>query len=53
METWTFFAGTDLCPRALAMSPIKGGEGNTEFLMRLRLGGTPGDLGAALAGLEL
>jgi 23S rRNA (cytidine1920-2'-O)/16S rRNA (cytidine1409-2'-O)-methyltransferase len=53
VETWIFFAGTDLHPRALAVSPIKGGEGNTEFLMRLGLGGEPGDLGAALAGLEL
>jgi hypothetical protein len=35
------------------MSPIKGGEGNTEFLLRLALGGEAGDLGAALAGLEL
>ncbi|HJV49653.1 MAG TPA: TlyA family RNA methyltransferase [Geothrix sp.] len=50
-DTWTFFAGTDLRPQALAVSPIKGGEGNTEFLMRLTLGREAGDLGAALAGL--
>jgi 23S rRNA (cytidine1920-2'-O)/16S rRNA (cytidine1409-2'-O)-methyltransferase len=53
VEVWSFFAATDLRPQALAMSPIKGGEGNTEFLLRLALGGAAGDLGAALAGLEL
>jgi 23S rRNA (cytidine1920-2'-O)/16S rRNA (cytidine1409-2'-O)-methyltransferase len=53
METWAFFASTDLRPLALAESPIKGGEGNTEFLLRLALGQGAGDLGAALAGLEL
>jgi len=53
VDTWTFFAGTELRPQALAISPIKGGEGNTEFLMRLRLGQEAGELGAALASLEL
>ncbi|MBI1753391.1 MAG: TlyA family RNA methyltransferase [Acidobacteria bacterium] len=53
VDTWTFFAGTELRPQALALSPIKGGEGNVEFLLRLRLGGEAGDLGAALAGQEL
>jgi 23S rRNA (cytidine1920-2'-O)/16S rRNA (cytidine1409-2'-O)-methyltransferase len=53
VDTWAFFAGTALRPRALAVSPIKGGEGNTEFLMRLGLGHEPGDLGAALSGLGL
>jgi len=53
VDTWTFFAGTELRPQALAISPIKGGEGNTEFLMRLKLGGEAGELGAALASLEL
>jgi 23S rRNA (cytidine1920-2'-O)/16S rRNA (cytidine1409-2'-O)-methyltransferase len=53
VESWTFFAGTELRPQSLALSPIKGGEGNTEFLMRLALGREAGDLGAALAGLEL
>jgi 23S rRNA (cytidine1920-2'-O)/16S rRNA (cytidine1409-2'-O)-methyltransferase len=53
VETWAFFAGTDLRPRALSVSPIKGGEGNTEFLMLLALGGEPGDLGASLAALGL
>jgi len=52
VDTWTFFAGTELRPQALAISPIKGGEGNTEFLMRLKLGGEAGELGAALASLE-
>jgi len=53
VETWTFFAGTALRPRALAISPIKGGEGNIEFLMRLGLGHEAGDLGSELAGLAL
>jgi 23S rRNA (cytidine1920-2'-O)/16S rRNA (cytidine1409-2'-O)-methyltransferase len=53
VATWTFFAGTDLRPQALAVSPIKGGEGNTEFLLRLGLGRESGDLGAGLAGLGL
>jgi 23S rRNA (cytidine1920-2'-O)/16S rRNA (cytidine1409-2'-O)-methyltransferase len=52
-ETWGYFATTGLQPQALAVSPIKGGEGNTEFLMRLALGGKPGDLGASLASLGL
>lgn len=38
-DIWAFFAGTDLKPQALMESPIKGGEGNVEFLMRLRRGG--------------
>jgi 23S rRNA (cytidine1920-2'-O)/16S rRNA (cytidine1409-2'-O)-methyltransferase len=53
VDTWSFFAGTDLRPQALALSPIKGGEGNTEFLLRLALGGETGELGGALAGLDL
>jgi len=53
VETWTYFEGTDLRPRDLAVSPIKGGEGNTEFLLRLGLGREPGSLGTALAGLDL
>jgi 23S rRNA (cytidine1920-2'-O)/16S rRNA (cytidine1409-2'-O)-methyltransferase len=53
VDTWAFFASTELRPQALAMSPIKGGEGNTEFLMRLALGGEVRDLGAALAYLNL
>jgi 23S rRNA (cytidine1920-2'-O)/16S rRNA (cytidine1409-2'-O)-methyltransferase len=52
-EVWTFFVGTALRPLALAESPIKGGEGNTEFLLRLALGGLPGDLDRELAGLGL
>ena len=52
-EIWTFFAGTPLKPLDLAVSPIKGGEGNTEFLLRLRRGAEPGDLGEALEGLAL
>jgi 23S rRNA (cytidine1920-2'-O)/16S rRNA (cytidine1409-2'-O)-methyltransferase len=53
VESWTFFAETELRPQALAVSPIKGGEGNIEFLMRLALGREAGDLGAALAEMEL
>ncbi len=52
-EVWAYFAATDLRPLALAESPIKGGEGNTEFLMRLALGGEVGDLGRELAALGL
>jgi 23S rRNA (cytidine1920-2'-O)/16S rRNA (cytidine1409-2'-O)-methyltransferase len=37
-EIWTFFEGTALSPLDLAESPIKGGEGNTEFLLRLKYG---------------
>jgi 23S rRNA (cytidine1920-2'-O)/16S rRNA (cytidine1409-2'-O)-methyltransferase len=51
VETWAFFAGTDLRPLDLAESPIKGGEGNTEFLLRLGLGAQPGILGPALESL--
>jgi 23S rRNA (cytidine1920-2'-O)/16S rRNA (cytidine1409-2'-O)-methyltransferase len=53
VEIWAFFAQMELRPQALAMSPIKGGEGNTEFLMRLVLGRAAGDLGAELAALDL
>ena len=54
VEIWDFFAATELRPQALALSPIKGGEGNTEFLLRLRLGGELGCLEAELiAGLPL
>jgi 23S rRNA (cytidine1920-2'-O)/16S rRNA (cytidine1409-2'-O)-methyltransferase len=53
MTSWTFFAETELRPQALAVSPIKGGEGNTEFLMRLRLGTVVGDLNAELARLDI
>jgi len=34
-EIWSFFAGTELRPQALAASPILGGEGNREFLLHL------------------
>jgi 23S rRNA (cytidine1920-2'-O)/16S rRNA (cytidine1409-2'-O)-methyltransferase len=47
-EVWAFFEGTGLAPQDLAPSPIKGGEGNAEFLLRLRMNGTPGELRAAL-----
>lgn len=51
VEIWTYFAGTDLRPLDLAISPIKGGEGNIEFLLRLGLGADPGTLGPALEAL--
>lgn len=38
-EIWGFFAATDLVPQGWRESPIKGGEGNTEFLLHLRRGG--------------
>lgn len=41
-DLWAFFAATDLSPQALRESPIKGGEGNTEFLMHLKRGVIPG-----------
>jgi len=47
-EIWTFFAGTALAPLDLAESPIRGGEGNVEFLLRLQMGAGPGSLEAAL-----
>ena len=51
VEVWGYFAETELRPQALAVSPIKGGEGNIEFLLRLALGRESGHLGTALAGL--
>lgn len=53
VETWAFFEGTELHPLDLAESPIKGGEGNTEFLLRLGLDVPAGNLGPALASLGL
>lgn len=53
VETWAFFEGTELHPLDLAESPIKGGEGNTEFLLRLGLDVPAGSLGPALASLGL
>ena len=47
-DIWTFFEGTDLEPQDLAQSPIKGGEGNLEFLLWLKMNGEPGELRAAL-----
>jgi 23S rRNA (cytidine1920-2'-O)/16S rRNA (cytidine1409-2'-O)-methyltransferase len=47
-EIWAFFAGTRLRPAALGWSPIKGGEGNSEFLMHLTLDGPAGDLAKEL-----
>ena len=47
-EIWAFFAESPLKPLDLAESPIKGGEGNTEFLLRLALHAAPRSLGEAL-----
>ena len=47
LDIWRFFESTSLAPQALAPSPIKGGEGNMEFLLRLRMGGTSGSLPTA------
>ena len=38
-DIWGFFSNGELKPAQLAESPILGGTGNREFLMRLRLGG--------------
>ena len=39
-ELWDFFCTTDMQPRAWMESPIRGGEGNREFLFHLcRRGG--------------
>lgn len=37
-ELWDFFVGTELRPRAWMESPIRGGEGNVEFLLHLSRG---------------
>jgi 23S rRNA (cytidine1920-2'-O)/16S rRNA (cytidine1409-2'-O)-methyltransferase len=37
-ELWTFFAESELRPRSWMESPIRGGEGNKEFLLHLRRG---------------
>ncbi len=52
-QVWDSFARTNLRPLALAVSPIKGGQGNVEFLLRLRLGGPVGDLTGQLQALGL
>ena len=40
-EIWAFFSDTELRPRAYRESPIRGGEGNKEFLMHLVRSGEP------------
>lgn len=49
VDIWRFFERKELKPLALAESPIKGGEGNAEFLLRLAMGGSTGSLPEALA----
>ena len=41
-EIWSFFAESELAPKGLMESPIKGGEGNKEFLLHLRRGAAAG-----------
>ena len=41
VDIWAFFADTELMPQAWCESPILGGEGNKEFLLRLALHGSP------------
>jgi len=38
-DIWDFFSTTQLRPQGLTISPITGGEGNSEFLMYCRLNG--------------
>jgi 23S rRNA (cytidine1920-2'-O)/16S rRNA (cytidine1409-2'-O)-methyltransferase len=40
-EIWDFFSTTQLRPQKLAISPILGGEGNSEFLMYFKLNVEP------------
>jgi len=37
-EIWEFFAVSELAPQGLMESPIRGGEGNKEYLLHLRRG---------------
>ena len=37
-EIWTFFTASELAPQRLMESPIRGGEGNKEYLLYLRRG---------------
>ncbi len=41
-ELWDFFAGTEFRPQAWMESPIRGGEGNREFLLHLARGRAEG-----------
>ncbi|HJW09572.1 MAG TPA: TlyA family RNA methyltransferase [Holophagaceae bacterium] len=52
-EIWAFFEATELKPQALALSPIKGGEGNVEFLLHLKRGAETGVLAEQWAGSGL
>lgn len=45
-EIWAFFAETELRPQAWRESPIRGGEGNLEFLLYLRKHGPQQAFGA-------
>lgn len=47
-EIWSFFAASELAPQSLMESPIRGGEGNREFLLYLRRGAVAGTIKAIL-----
>ena len=42
-ELWEFFAATEFRPQAWMESPIRGGEGNREFLLHLARGRSEGE----------
>lgn len=41
-EIWSFFEASELTPQGLMESPIRGGEGNKEYLLYLRRGAAAG-----------
>ncbi len=43
-EIWDFFAVSELAPQSLMESPIRGGEGNREYLLHLRRGAVAAEL---------
>ncbi len=47
-EIWRFFEASELAPQGLMESPIRGGEGNKEYLIHLRRGAVAGVLPEAL-----
>jgi 23S rRNA (cytidine1920-2'-O)/16S rRNA (cytidine1409-2'-O)-methyltransferase len=42
-EIWSFFTVSELAPQGLRESPIRGGEGNKEYLLYLRRGAVAAD----------
>jgi 23S rRNA (cytidine1920-2'-O)/16S rRNA (cytidine1409-2'-O)-methyltransferase len=47
-EIWSFFEASELAPQGLMESPIRGGEGNREYLLYLRRGAPAGAFPMAL-----